>query len=199
MSLTITAFKNNYREVRTGTVTIETKDTRIAVSSRSIQIKVTGTVANTAPSAPVAVYPTNGAKNVQETYLRLQWSDAIDAEKDKVTYVSEYSTDQKTWTKSITSSETPSCTFLVKLTGNTTYYWRVIAKDIFGAESAVSPIYSFTTASEIGAWKNGEVRLFQNNGNGSADAFTLIVIGDGYTASDSHLYFFRVHLRKEST
>jgi len=182
---TVTVSKNTYREVRTATVTVVTADTKIAILSRTIQIKVTSTVANTAPTAPAtAVYPANGAKDVQETYLRLQWSDAADAEKDKVTYVPEYSTDQKTWTKNVASTETPSCTFLFKLAVSTTYYWRVVAKDIFGAESAASPIFSFTTASEINAWKNGEVRLFQNNGNGSADAFTLIVTGDGFSASE---------------
>lgn len=182
---TLTVSKATYREKREVIVSVVTEDTKIDASSRSFQIKVTGAITNTAPATPAsAVYPANGAKDIQETYIRLQWSDAIDPDFDRVSYDVEYSTDQKTWTKNTVSSETPSCTIFSKMTGNTTYYWRVVAKDIFGAASSASPIFSFTTTAEPGAWKDGEVRLFQNNGNGSKDAFTLIVTGDGYVSSE---------------
>ncbi len=183
--VTLTVSKAVYREVRETTVSIVTEDTKIDVSSRTLQIIVTGAIANTAPAAPAtAIYPVNGAKNVPEVYMRLQWSDAVDAEKDRVSYSVEYSTDQKTWTQNMVSYETPSCSIFSKLSGNTTYYWRVVAKDIFGAKSSASSVFSFTTAAELGSWKDGEVRLYQDNGNGSKDAFTLIVLGDGFTSSD---------------
>ena len=183
--ITLAVSAATYREVREATVSVVTEDTRIAASSRSIQVKVTGAAPDTAPNAPAtAIYPANGAKNVPEVYMRLQWSDAVDAEKDRISYDVEYSTDQITWTKNAASSETPSCTFYTKLTGNTTYYWRVVAKDIFGAKSATSSVFTFTTAAEQGSWKDGEVRLFQDNGNGSKDAFTLIVTGDGFASGD---------------
>lgn len=183
--ITIAASKVIYREKRVAIVSVVTEDTKIDASSRSVNINVTGAVPNTAPTAPVkAVYPANGAKDVPEVYMRLQWSDAVDPDGDRVSYAVEYSADQKTWTKSNQNYETPSCTFFSKLTGNTTYYWRVVAKDAFGAESPVSSVFSFTTSAESGSWKDGEVRLYQDNGNGSKDAFTLIVTGDGFTSSD---------------
>lgn len=183
--ITLTVSKAAYREKRVAVVSVTTDDVNIDVSSRTIKINVTGAIANTAPASPAnAVYPLNEAKEVPEIYMRLQWADAIDPEGDKVTYMVEYSTDQKTWTKNSTETESSACTFYTKMAQNTTYYWRVIAKDIFGAESAASKVFSFTTAAQLNAWKNGEVRLFQNNGNGSKDAFTLIVTGDGFTSAD---------------
>jgi len=183
--ITLTASKGVYREKRAATISVFTEDTKIDASSRSLYINVTGTFTNTAPPAPAkAIYPVNGAKDVPEIYMRLQWSDAIDPEGDQVSYTVEYSADQKTWIKNVVSNVTPSCTFFSTLTGNTTYYWRVVAKDIFGAESPASAVFSFTTAATLGSWKDGEVRLFQDNGNGSANAFTLIVTGDGFAAAD---------------
>jgi len=183
--LTLTVKKATYREKREAVVTITTDDTSIEYSSRTINISITGAVPNTAPSSPAnAVYPVSDAKDVPEVYMRLQWADAVDPEGDKITYAVEYSTDQKTWTKSTTQAESTSFTFYSKLAANTTYYWRVTAKDYFGAESAPSKVFSFSTPAQLNAWKNGEVRLFQNNGNGSKDAFTLIVTGDGFTSDD---------------
>ncbi len=183
--ITLTATKVTYREKRVAVVSVVTEDTKVNATSRHLYINVTGAVPNTAPAAPVkAVYPVNGAKEVPEVYMRLQWSDAADPDGDRVSYSVEYSTDQKAWTKSSQSYETPSCTFFSKLTGNTTYYWRVVAKDFFGAESPVSSVFSFTTSATLGSWKDGEIRLYQDNGNGSADAFTLIVTGDGFAAGD---------------
>ncbi len=183
--ITLTVSKAAYREKRVAVVTLTTDDVNIDISSRTIKINVTGAIANTAPAVPAsAIYPVNEAKDVPEVYMRLQWADAIDAEGDKVIYIVEYSTDQKSWIRNTTETESPACTFYSKMAGNTTYYWRVIAKDIFGAESVASKVFSFTTAAQLNAWKNGEVRLFQNNGNGSKEAFTLIVTGDGFTSAD---------------
>ncbi len=183
--ITLTVSSVTYREKRVALVTVQTSDTKVSATSRSLNINVTGVIPNTAPVAPAkAVFPLNGAKEVSESYLRLQWSDAVDLEGDRVIYTVEYSTDQKSWTKSNQNYDTPSCTIVSRLTGNTTYYWRIVAKDIFGAESPVSSVFSFTTAAAPGTWKDGEVRLYQDNGNGSTDAFTLIVTGDGFTASD---------------
>ena len=183
--ITLNVTKFTYREKRVTNVSVLTEDTKINASSRSLWINVTDAILNTAPVAPVkAVYPVNGAKDVSEAYLRLQWSDSVDPDGDRITYTVEYSTDQKSWTKSNQYYETPSCTIISRLTGNTTYYWRVVAKDIFGAESPVSAVFSFTTAAQAGTWKDGEVRLYQDNGNGSTDAFTLIVTGDGFASGD---------------
>jgi len=182
--ITLTVSKATYREKREATVSLMTEETQTDVSSKTIRINVTGEIPNVAPETPQnAVYPANGAKDIAEVYMRLQWTDAIDPDGDKVSYVVEYSADQSTWKKTNYDAETSSCTFYSKLSANTTYYWRVTAKDIFGAESPVSSVFSFTTATDM-AWKDGEVRLFQNNGNGSTDAFTLIVTGDGFTSED---------------
>lgn len=183
--ITLTVSKAAYREKRVAVVSITTDDVNIDLSSRTIKINITGAIDNTAPASTAnAVYPLNEAKEVPDIYMRLQWADAIDNEGDKVNYVVEYSTDLKNWIRNTTETESPACTFYSKMAVNTTYYWRVITKDIFGAESAVSKIFSFTTAAQLNSWKNGEVRLFQNNGNGSKDAFTLIVTGDGFTSAD---------------
>lgn len=147
---------------------------------------------NNAPNAPTkAVYPENGATDVQLN-LRFAWNEAVDPDGDKLTYILEYSTDQQNWTK--ITRDTKNTTEGIKSTGyaedskcfspGTTYYWRVTSWDMFGAQSDPSQIFSFTTTEVEGSWKDGEARLYQNNSNGSNEAFTLIVTGDGFTAAD---------------
>ncbi len=183
--ITLNASAVTYREKRVANVSVLTEDAKISSTLRSLWINVTGAIPNTAPAAPVkAVYPANGVTEVSEIYMRLQWSDSADPEGDRVSYTVEYSTDQKSWTRSNQKYETPSATFFSKLLGSTTYYWRVTAKDAFDVESPVSSVFSFTTSAAPGTWKDGEVRLYQDNGNGSKDAFTLIVTGDGFAAGD---------------
>jgi len=146
---------------------------------------------NKAPNAPTkAVYPENGATDVQLN-LRFAWN-AVDPDGDKLTYILEYSTDQQNWTK--ITRDTKNITEGIKSTGyaedskcfspGTTYYWRVTSWDMFGAQSEPSKIFSFTTTESTDSWKDGEARLYQNNANGSEQAFTLIVTGDGFIASD---------------
>lgn len=56
---------------------------------------------------------------------------------------------------------------------------------MFGEKSDPSETFSFTTGSAAaGTWTDGEARLYQDNTNGSSDAFTIIVSGDGFTADD---------------
>ena len=96
------------------------------------------------------------------------------------------------WTK--ITRDTKNITEGIKSTGyaedskcfspGTTYYWRVTSWDMFGAQSEPSKIFSFTTTESTDSWKDGEARLYQNNANGSEQAFTLIVTGDGFIASD---------------
>ena len=147
---------------------------------------------NKAPNAPTkAVYPENGATDVQLN-LRFAWNEAVDPDGDKLTYILEYSTDQQNWTK--ITRDTKNITEGIKSTGyaedskcfspGTTYYWRVTSWDMFGAQSEPSKIFSFTTTESTDSWKDGEARLYQNNANGSEQAFTLIVTGDGFIASD---------------
>lgn len=191
-TLTITCTDPGYREVNTEPVTVYIYG-KVGTQSVYAQVKVTlPTPDNQAPLATTgAVYPQNGATNVNRE-LRFAWKEAVDPDGDKLTYILEYSTDQQNWT---TISQDPkSNTEGIKSTGfadgstlqaNTTYYWRVISWDMFGAKSEPSETFSFTTCAETeGTWQDGEARLYQNNSNGSEKAFTLIVTGDGFTAED---------------
>lgn len=191
-TLTITCVDPGYREVNSEPVYVYLAG-KIGGQSVSAQIKVTlPTPDNKAPLATTeAVYPLNGATNVDRE-LRFAWKEAVDPDGDKLTYILEYSTDQKNWTT--ISKDAKNNTEGIKSTGfadgstlkaNTTYYWRVISWDMFDAKSDPSQIFSFTTCGDAeGTWQDGEARLYQANSNGTDKAFTLIVTGDGFTAED---------------
>ena len=122
------------------------------------------------------------------TELRFVWKEAVDPDGDKLTYILEYSIDQETWTTVGASQGIKSTGYAdgsKTLTPETKYYWRVTSWDMFGEKSNPSETFSFTTGSAAaGTWTDGEARLYQDNTNGSSDAFTLIVTGDGFTADD---------------
>lgn len=191
-TLTITYVDPGYRELNTKPAYVYLAG-KVGTQSVSAQVEVTlPTPDNQAPLAPTeAIYPKDGATNVNQE-LRFAWNEAVDPDGDKLTYILEYSTDQQTWTT--VSLDTKNNTEGIKSTGyadgstlqaNTTYYWRVIAWDMFGAKSEPSQTFSFTTCSAAeGTWQDGEARLYQNNSNGTEKAFTLIVTGDGFTAED---------------
>lgn len=161
----------------------------IMTNSGSATVKVTlPTPANQKPAATTAaVYPTNNATDVS-TELRFVWKEAVDPDGDKLTYILEYSTDQETWTTVGASQGIKSTGYAdgsKTLTPETKYYWRVTSWDMFGEKSDPSETFSFTTGSAAaGTWTDGEARLYQDNTNGSSDAFTIIVSGDGFTADD---------------
>ena len=158
-------------------------------NSGSATVKVTlPTPANQKPAATTAaVYPTNNATDVS-TELRFVWKEAVDPDGDKLTYILEYSTDQETWTTVGASQGIKSTGYAdgsKTLTPETKYYWRVTSWDMFGEKSDPSETFSFTTGSAAaGTWTDGEARLYQDNTNGSSDAFTIIVSGDGFTADE---------------
>lgn len=180
-TITCSTVKALYREKRQATLSIFPTEGSAAI------ITVKDSLPNQLPSAvAVASYPADGAKDVKDASLRFSWEPASDPDNDKLFYSFEYSTDQNKWTSVNQKLEVPFYTLSSdKLTGNTTYYWRVKATDLFGGESPVSKAFSFTTAAAPGDWKDGEVRVFQECIRKDAkDPFTVIVTGDGYTAAD---------------
>lgn len=94
-TLTITCTDPGYRETNTDPAIVYLSG-KIGTQSVSAQIKVTlPTPDNKAPLATTeAVYPLNGATNVDRE-LRFAWKEAVDPDGDKLTYILEYSTDQK--------------------------------------------------------------------------------------------------------
>ncbi|MFQ5604489.1 MAG: YCF48-related protein [bacterium] len=102
------------------------------------------TTISTAPSAPLLYWPNNGAEN-QPTNLDLDWGSAEGAE----TYHLQVATDFA-FTAMVFEDSDLSWTgeYVESLAINTTYFWRVRAKNALGA-SPWSEVWSFTTVSAV--------------------------------------------------
>jgi photosystem II stability/assembly factor-like uncharacterized protein len=95
-----------------------------------------------APFAPTLASPPNGAGN-QPTTLTLSWNPSTDA----TTYRLQVSTSSPFTTTIFDDSTIATTSWQVgPLTNNTTYYWRVNAKNA-GGTSAWSPVWSFMTGT----------------------------------------------------
>lgn len=101
---------------------------------------------DTPPSEPSILSPADGATAVSTSPV-LTWT-CSDPDGDLLTYdIFLGTTDNPT--NAISSGQSASYV-TPKLVTNTTYYWKVIAKDSRGATTA-GPVWSFTTSSEIQA------------------------------------------------
>jgi uncharacterized protein (TIGR02145 family) len=99
--------------------------------------------ANLPPNAPSNPSPESGAPNVTNPPT-LEWS-CSDPDGDPLTYDVYHGTDNPPLTI-VSSNQLDTTLTRIGLTGGTTYYWKVVAKDSHGMSSA-GPVWSFTTAS----------------------------------------------------
>ncbi|HPE69347.1 MAG TPA: caspase family protein, partial [Thermotogota bacterium] len=128
----------------------------------------TGTTSNQPPSTPASPSPANGQAD-QETSLTLNWSDCTDPDSDPVRY-DVYLSTSPTFSSPVKTGLSLSQTSVSGLSGQTTYYWKVVAKDNRGGQSS-SATWSFTTRAS-GA-TSGTYRLvsvgISDYGGGSND------------------------------
>jgi hypothetical protein len=96
------------------------------------------TTAGTAPSSPTNPFPANGASGVSKTIL-LSWSAVANATSYDVYFGSNT-------TPALAGTTTSPSYSPGTITGGTTYYWKVVAKNAAGAAS--SPMWSFTTMAD---------------------------------------------------
>lgn len=100
---------------------------------------------NQPPSQPSNPTPTNAATNVS-TAPTLSWS-CTDPDGDALTYDVYLDTNSTPTTLLTQNSTSTSYTITQALNYNTTYYWKVVAKDGKGGVTA-GPVWSFTTMSK---------------------------------------------------
>lgn len=109
--------------------------------SDTLKIDINIQTENAGPSAPSLSSPSNGATKVA-TSTKLVWAASTDPEGDAVTYDVYWGTANPPTTKVSTQSSTEySPTHKI----NTTYYWRVVAKD--NQNEISSATHSYTTIS----------------------------------------------------
>ncbi|KPM32787.1 Kelch repeats protein [Croceitalea dokdonensis DOKDO 023] len=104
---------------------------------------------NTAPSAVVLAAPSANEESVSLT-PELNWTVATDAENDAIVY--EIFLDESSSPTTIIDNELTINSYTINspLKNNTTYYWKVVARDVFNASSE-SSVQSFTTRDLVAA------------------------------------------------
>jgi uncharacterized protein (TIGR02145 family) len=103
--------------------------------------KTLDNVVNQAPAIPSAPSPSNGATDIANT-MTISWT-CTDPESDPLTYDFYFGTTATLNTITETALTSPGLQ-RNNLSDNTTYYWKVVAKDNKG-NSTTSPVWSFTT------------------------------------------------------
>ncbi len=146
-----TVFTNNFT---TGTLTAGTtyywkvvaRDQQQATTESAVwSFTVQPIAPNQPPAAPQLISPANQSLNVPVQQTQFTWTAAIDPEADPVKYDLYVSTNAPAETKIAADINGVSYT-LNNLVANTTYYWKVVAKDDHG-NSTAGNINQFTTGS----------------------------------------------------
>lgn len=112
---------------------------------------------NSAPEKVVLLTPANKLTGVNIDQLNLEWQSASDPDGDAVVYDLYLDTESSPQMKVIGDLKANSYKLQTDLDVETTYYWRVVAKDGKGGSSE-SEVYSFTTREAtiqeliIGKW-----------------------------------------------
>ena len=104
------------------------------------------TPANTAPSIPTLVTPTNNKLCIDNT-ITFQWNAATDAEKNLITYQLQVAKDQQ-FSQIVKTVESATTSEIITLDKATAYYWRVKATDNLGLSSEFSTVYNFYTSGD---------------------------------------------------
>lgn len=134
---------------------------------------------NNAPSVPELNFPTDNSTGVF-VVPEFRWASSTDTDGDKIKYLLYYSEDKTNWTLSTTTNSI-RYTLTKPLSKQTTYYWKVVASDSNGGETA-SAIYKFTTNNQT-VPADGSYSQYAGGAliNGS---IPIIFTGDGFTAAD---------------
>ncbi|MEY4433644.1 MAG: hypothetical protein RLZZ44_1778 [Bacteroidota bacterium] len=99
--------------------------------------------ANTAPSVPSLVAPTNSLLCINNV-VTFEWSASTDAENNPIVYQLQIATDNQ-FSQIVSTTDVSSRTQSVTLDKGKAYYWRVKATDSKNASSAYSGTFSFYT------------------------------------------------------
>ena len=99
--------------------------------------------ANTAPSVPSLVAPTNSLLCINNV-VTFEWGASTDAENNPIVYQLQIATDNQ-FSQIVSTNEVSSRTQAVTLDKGKAYYWRVKAIDSKNASSAYSGTFSFYT------------------------------------------------------
>ncbi len=149
-------------------------------------LRVTQSAANNnPPSKPVILTPANNATGIS-VIPEFTWEASTDADGDPIEYIVKISKDRTKWSEYSALGATKlihSSTF-EPLEPQTTYYYKVIAKDNCKDGTTESDVYTFTT-SDKDAYTDGEYVLYYKSPK--AKPFVVIFTGDGYLA-EHHRY-----------
>ncbi|MCI4669509.1 MAG: fibronectin type III domain-containing protein [Bacteroidia bacterium] len=108
----------------------------------------TGDVPNDAPLDFLLKAPEN-ASQFQDTFLTLSWESAVDPNGDQVSY--DIYLDKNSNPNTLLAQDLSALTYQIEgLEDETPYYWKVVAKDNKGAETA-SNTFSFETRAQVKA------------------------------------------------
>ena len=143
-------------------------------------LTVSQALPNDPPTVPELVSPEDGAADTKiNTYF--SWKASTDPDGDEISYKLLLSEDGgNTWSSTVTTStRTRHSQFLTK---SKEHVWKVQAIDAFGAVSE-SEQRTFTTG-DGGAYKDGEVSLYQAESAGAPKPIHLIFMGDGFIEED---------------
>ena len=175
-TITVHFQKNLFRTERSGSVTI----TFNTLSSVITLVQDANTSDNSPPSAPVLLSPQNDQDQIP-IMSSFSWSPSVDENKDVISYYFCYSVNQQLSWEIVPCDQQTSFTPITPLfQGETTYCWKVIARDNYSGttESAVS---SFTTA--VSTYRlEGEVRTLMENR--PVNGVNLVFLCDGCIAED---------------
>ena len=143
-------------------------------------LTVSQALPNDPPTKPELIAPEDGAVDTKiNTFF--SWKASTDPDGDTVSYKLMISEDNgSTWSTTLTNTtRTRHNSYLTK---STPHLWKVQAIDTFGAVSE-SEIRSFTTG-DGGAYKDGEITLYQSESAGAPKPVHLIFMGDGFIEDD---------------
>ena len=143
-------------------------------------LTVSQALPNDPPTKPELVAPEDGAENTKiNTYF--SWKPSTDPDGDAISYKLMLSEDNgTTWSSTITTAtRTKHNLFLTK---STQHLWKVQAIDAFGAITE-SDVRTFTTG-DGGAYKDGEISVYQTESAGAPKPVHLVFMGDGFIEED---------------
>jgi hypothetical protein len=103
-------------------------------------------VANTAPSVPVLLYPTNNLICI-ENNIDFQWEASTDAEENVVKYEVQVATDNS-FSEGLQTDTTLDVHKQISLERGKMYYWRMKATDTKDASSEYSEVFNFYTEGD---------------------------------------------------
>lgn len=178
--ITLTPTPYTERAVRKGNIFFSALNTTL---NRVENLYISQDIDNESPSSPALSTPVNSSQGV-DIPVSFSWTASTDADGDQVSYFVCLSQDGLTWKDTITGTmETGLSVPSRYINEQTTYYWKVIAKDPFGGVSE-SSISQFTSGKSW-SYPDGEVITYQTYSAPDAiRGVNLVVVGDGFIEED---------------